>query len=263
MVDVFISYSRRDLDAARQIANLLIGAGYNVWVDWELRAGQTWKAMIREKIEKSDRFVCVVTPEMLDSPWCTWELSVATRMGKPVVPVLVRAGGREHAVLRTIQFADFTGGATDAAVSSLLEGMAAAVPSVPDPGLPVEPPESELHQPYYRRHFSDAVISQQFDLRATGELILEKRSASRLVLGFVQVGGRVTLTDQRLLFEAHSFNFKAERVEISLADVLRVDSFTIGVLPPGFTVHTRSGRKYRFVSYGRNDLVAAIDRYRP
>lgn len=261
-MDVFISYSRRDVEDARRIANLLIEARYRVWVDWELLPGQSWKGLIREKIEKSDRFVCIVTPEMLESQWCTWELSLATRMGKPVIPVLARRGGGEHAVLRAIQFADFTGGPTDAAVSSLLKGMLAAVPSTPDPGLQTEPPESELLQPYYRRHFSDAIIPQQFDLRATGEEILEKRSASRLVFGFVQVGGRLTVTDLRVLFEAHSFNVKRERLEISLADVQRVDSFTIGVLPPGLTVHTRSGGKYRFVCYGRDRFVQLIEQYR-
>ncbi|MGW6935562.1 toll/interleukin-1 receptor domain-containing protein [Lentzea sp. NPDC054927] len=263
LVDVFISYSRRDVQDARQIANLLIEAQYDVWIDWELLPGQTWKGMIREKIEKCDRFVCIVTPEMLLSQWCLWELSVATRMCKPVVPVLVRAGGQEHAVLRAIQFADFTGGPTEVAVSSLLKGVLVAAPTVPDPGLPVEAPESELLQPYYRRHFSDAIIRQQFDLRGTGEEILEKRSASRLVFGFVQVGGRLTLTDLRLLFEAHAFNFKAERIEISLADVQSVATFTVGVLPPGFTVHTRSGRKYRFVLYGRDRYLELIEQYRP
>jgi hypothetical protein len=148
----------------------------------------------------------------------------------------------KHAVLGTVQLTDFTSGGTDAAVSSLLEGTAAAVPSVPDLGPPIEPPESELHQPHYRSHFSDAIISQQFDLRATGELVLEKRSSGRRT-------GRAHRSEVAL--RGHSFNFKAERVE------------TVGVLPPGFTVHTKSGRKCRFVGYGRNDLVEAIDRYRP
>jgi hypothetical protein len=263
LVKVFLSYSRRDVQDARHIAHVLIDAQHEVWVDWELLPGQTWKGMIRRQIENCDRFVCIVTPEMLESQWCVWELSVATRTGKPVVPVLVRSGGREHAVLRAVQFADFTGGATDAAVSSLLKGLAVATPSDPDPGLPTEPPESELLQPYYRRHFSDAIISQQFDLRATGEQILEKMSAARLVFGFVQVGGRLTLTDLRLLFEAHTFNVKADRQEINLADVARIDTFTVGVLPPGFTVQTRSGPKYRFVCYGRDRYVELIEQYRP
>lgn len=172
--------------------------------------------MIREKIEKCGRFVCIVTPEMLPSQWCLWELSVATRMGKPVVPVLVRAGGQEHSVLRAIQFADFTGGPTEAAMSSLLKGMLVAAPAVPDPGLPMEAPESELLQPYYRRHFSDAIIRQQFDSRK------EERFSARV---------------------------RIWRVEIRLADVQRVETFTGGVLSPGLT--------------GRDRYVELIEQYRP
>jgi hypothetical protein len=44
-------------------------------------------------------------------------------------------------------------------VPSLLKGMLMALQSAPGLGLPIEPPESGLLQPYYRRRFSDAIIS--------------------------------------------------------------------------------------------------------
>lgn len=259
---VFISYDRVDAEQASTVARILADAGHTPWIDRELVPGQTWKDVLAERIEACDRFVCVVTPDSLASEWCTWELSVANRARKPILPVLYRVGGKAHGLLRTLQFADFTAGPTEAAARALLAGLATAVPGAPDPALPREAPDTVLEQPFYQRHFSDGVIRQQFDLRAAGEQVLAKQSAARLVYGLVQVGGRLTLTDQRLLFEAHDFNVRKQRLEIQLADIASARAIRTMVTPSIFAVATGAGRTHRFFTYNGTRLVELIERYR-
>jgi hypothetical protein len=259
---VFISYARDDVSHAHTVAGVLETAGHEVWIDRVLLPGQTWKEVLREQIEACDRFVVVLTSDALASPWCTWELVVANRAGKPIVPVLCRRGGEPPALLRTLHHADFTEGAGPAASRSLLDGLTAATPSTPDLELPSEAPPSELGQPYYRRHFSDGIIAAQFDLRATGEQILAKQSAARIVYGLVQVGGRLTLTDRRLLFEAHAFNVRKERLEIGLGTITAVRAIHPRITRAVLSVETTTERTHRFFTGRCDQLAELIEQYR-
>jgi len=58
MAKIFISYAKEDLDRARQIYNLLVKEGHNIWFDEEsLVGGSNWKIEITRAIKKSDFFI--------------------------------------------------------------------------------------------------------------------------------------------------------------------------------------------------------------
>ena len=82
------------------------------------------------------------------------------------------------------------------------------------------------------------------------------------------VGGKLFLTDQRLIFEAHALNFQGGTTEVALANVQStVPCWTkflgiIPLVPNSLAVITSQGVEYRFVLFGRHAWAAAIDSQR-
>src|SRR5271170_5817763 len=59
---VFLSYTSKDVDAARRICESLRDAGIEVWFDQsELRGGDTWDAAIRKQIKTCALFMPVIS----------------------------------------------------------------------------------------------------------------------------------------------------------------------------------------------------------
>ena len=78
------------------------------------------------------------------------------------------------------------------------------------------------------------------------------------------VGGKLFLTDQRLIFEAHKFNVQRGTTEIQLSHVRSTKKcwtrfFLIPMAPNSLAVHTKQGTDYRFVLSGREAWAAAIN----
>ena len=92
-----------------------------------------------------------------------------------------------------------------------------------------------------------------------------KQGAANLQKGLETVGGKLFLTNKRLIFEAHIFNIQAGITEIDLSDIQSLEkSWTkfLGFLPVlqnSLAVYTIAGREYRFVLFGRGDWQAVID----
>jgi hypothetical protein len=58
--DVFLSYSRRDMEFVRRLADDLEGRGKDVWVDVDgIRDAEKFPEALRRAIERSDAFVFV------------------------------------------------------------------------------------------------------------------------------------------------------------------------------------------------------------
>lgn len=91
MADVFISYSRRDFEFVRRLADALQARGKEVWIDIEgLRDAEVFPAALRVAIESSDSFVFVITPASVRSEYCINEVEHAVQTGKRIVPVALR-----------------------------------------------------------------------------------------------------------------------------------------------------------------------------
>jgi hypothetical protein len=85
---VFISYSRKDLDAVQRLARHLRRQSISVWFDERLRAGQPWREQLVEAIRNTDAVVLWATPSALASQNVAWEREQAESLGKPIWPIL-------------------------------------------------------------------------------------------------------------------------------------------------------------------------------
>ncbi|PZP17663.1 MAG: hypothetical protein DI611_00985 [Brachybacterium faecium] len=100
-----------------------------------------------------------------------------------------------------------------------------------------------------------------------GESVL-KQGRANLQRGLETVGGRLTLTTQRLLFEAHALNVQRGGTEVQLEQITgQRGGWTkfLGVLPlvPNSLVITLAdGQELSFVVTGRGAWMAAIEQAR-
>ena len=89
--DVFLSYRRTDVEFAKQMADAFRAAGKEVWVDWEdiPPGSEGFTDDIKRGLEGTTAFVCVLSPDYLDSPYCVdMELNYAAQLKKKIVPVV-------------------------------------------------------------------------------------------------------------------------------------------------------------------------------
>lgn len=109
MAHVFISYKREDRDFAFLVRNEIEKAGYGVWIDDRLEAGESWIRRIEDALSSAFALVLVLTPQAQSSQYVTYEWSFALGIGIPVFPILrtsVKATAM-HQRLNDIQQLDF------------------------------------------------------------------------------------------------------------------------------------------------------------
>ena len=92
-----------------------------------------------------------------------------------------------------------------------------------------------------------------------------KEGAANLQKNIETVGGKLCLTNQRLIFESHNLNVQGGVTEIDLSNVkssLPCWTKFLGlfpVFPNSLAVFTKQGMEYRFVLFGRHAWAAAIE----
>jgi hypothetical protein len=101
----------------------------------------------------------------------------------------------------------------------------------------------------------------KFDLNIDEKLIRD--GGANMQRGLEAVGGRLYLTNQRLVFESHKFNVQTGAAEIPLDRVTSVRpcwTKFMGVLPlfPNSLAVTVDQTEHRFVLFGRQQWAAAI-----
>ncbi|MCI0551775.1 MAG: toll/interleukin-1 receptor domain-containing protein [Anaerolineae bacterium] len=110
MQQIFISYSRKDIDFARKLAGDLEKAGYDVWWDLtDLRGGDDWVKTIPAAIASSQHVIVVLTPDSIESEWVRKEYTQALSLRKKIIPILLKATSVPFA-LNTINFVNFASG---------------------------------------------------------------------------------------------------------------------------------------------------------
>jgi WD40 repeat protein len=86
---VFVSYSRRDSEFVRRLAESVSARGKELWLDTEgIADGEVFPQAIRSAIEQSDAFLFVITPASVESAYCENEVEYARELQKRIVPVL-------------------------------------------------------------------------------------------------------------------------------------------------------------------------------
>lgn len=89
MTRVFVSYSRKNIDFAKQLIGRLQEREMDFWVDWEgIPPTVDWMKEIERGIEEADAFLPIVSPEWISSTVCRDELEIAVKNGKRLIPVV-------------------------------------------------------------------------------------------------------------------------------------------------------------------------------
>ncbi|MCA9914681.1 MAG: toll/interleukin-1 receptor domain-containing protein, partial [Anaerolineae bacterium] len=88
--DVFVSYSRKNRDFAKQLVEAITSReDQEVWVDWEdIEFAVDWWERIQAGIESANAFLFIISPDSVRSKVCFDETEHATRMGKRIIPIL-------------------------------------------------------------------------------------------------------------------------------------------------------------------------------
>jgi hypothetical protein len=107
MAHVFISYKHTDSDDfARSLRQELENAGFDVWWDDDIPAGEDWRREIDQAIEDAFALVVIMTPEARKSEYITYEWACARGAEKPVIPLMWKSTGL-HPRLDAFQYIDF------------------------------------------------------------------------------------------------------------------------------------------------------------
>jgi len=95
--------------------------------------------------------------------------------------------------------------------------------------------------------------------QANESVVIKK--AANLFRGIESVGGKLTITNEKLLFEPHKINIQSQPLEIPFQDIERAEKRnSLLVVPNGMKVIDRSGREYKFVVWGRDEIIDLINK---
>ena len=88
---VFVSYSRRDTGFAADLVAHLETRDFHPFLDrTDIAPGEPWQDRLAGLIQVADTMVFVVSPDSTHSAICEWEIEVAVRLGKRIIPLVCR-----------------------------------------------------------------------------------------------------------------------------------------------------------------------------
>ena len=89
MSQIFISYSRKDIEFVERLVSDLKSADLTVWYDLSgLDGGTQWGTEIQRAIKQSQHFLLVLSPNSLESKWVQREFLYAEKINLKVIPLL-------------------------------------------------------------------------------------------------------------------------------------------------------------------------------
>ncbi len=76
---------------------------------------------------------------------------------------------------------------------------------------------------------------------------------------WIAVGGKLFLTEERLIFNSHKYNFQNGQTSIDLRSIKEInEKKTSGIIDNGMRIITKDNSKFDFVVNGRNEWVNLI-----
>ena len=102
MADVFISYSRKDIEFAQRIHHELEARDRQPWVDWQdIPPTAEWLDEVYAGIQAADTFLFIISPNSVVSEICTLEIEHAIQHNKRLVPVVLNdvEDGQVHSAM--------------------------------------------------------------------------------------------------------------------------------------------------------------------
>jgi TIR domain-containing protein len=104
MTQVFISYSRNDMEFVQRLAADLQRAGLDVWWDLsDIQGSDVWERRIEEGLNSSQYAIVVLTPASLESRWVRREYLSADNKGLKIIPLKLKASNELPLTFRDIQ----------------------------------------------------------------------------------------------------------------------------------------------------------------
>lgn len=84
---------------------------------------------------------------------------------------------------------------------------------------------------------------------------------ANLFRGIEAVGGKLKITDSKLVFKSHDLNIQAGTTEILIEQIVKIEKRnTLGIIPNGVSVITTNGTKYKFVLWNRSKIIDFISK---
>ena len=80
---IFLSYSHKDGDAAREILSAMIPEGFRIWYDEGLVPGKEWDEYVARRVADCGYFVALLSQNYMESSNCRDELNFARDREKP------------------------------------------------------------------------------------------------------------------------------------------------------------------------------------
>lgn len=121
--DVFISYSRRDLEFVTKLHQYLGEQDISAWFDQSsIEAGDQWRESIVKGITESQIFLLVLSPDSADSNNVRKEIDLAESHKKQILPVMWRPTDFPPSIeyqLAGVQYLDFKAADSDENLSKL------------------------------------------------------------------------------------------------------------------------------------------------
>jgi hypothetical protein len=95
MAKIYLSYSHRDAEFARQVTERLRTGGHEIILDVDaLAPGQSWRTILAEGLQSADAFIVLLSENSLASQFTLMEVGTAraysAQTGKPlVIPIII------------------------------------------------------------------------------------------------------------------------------------------------------------------------------
>jgi len=99
----FLCHSHKDKSLVQGVSNLLIKAGWRVYVDWQdgsmpSKPNRVTADKLKKRIREMDYFLFLATSNSVNSSWCPWEIGYADPLKYPdrLLIIPTREDATEH-----------------------------------------------------------------------------------------------------------------------------------------------------------------------
>ena len=129
LVDVFISYARKDEEIARNVAETLQSEGFDVWFDSSIYAGAQWESMLMSTLSSAKAIVVLWSERSVKRPWVLKEAKMAMNTRR-LVPIKIDDCElpERFASLQTAMMPGWTGTGHHPELERLLAGLSHFTP---------------------------------------------------------------------------------------------------------------------------------------
>ncbi len=86
---IFISYSKENVELAKKLYDDLLLEGYPVWMDKAMEELKEWKPQIEDNLRKSNRYVVLISSNSVKSKWVLHEGSMAYALKQLRIPLMI------------------------------------------------------------------------------------------------------------------------------------------------------------------------------